>query len=235
MQWNGGVYIDTCFQAFQYISRVFSLDCPAKQCIIPHTLPGQFLNDGTPSSLTYQHNLDTIIQICNYLGVPLGLEEVEDPSTALPFLGIVLDTIKMEARLPEEKLSKLREEVSQWISCTEAKKWEILSLVGSLQHAMKVICCGRVFVCCMYATATKLKEMHFHTRLNVEFCSDFCWWHTFLANCKFSLLCWNGSNWILDHLIQTDASGAWGCGMTNNFNGGGHEPTITLWWRNWFQ
>jgi len=93
-------------QAFQYLSRVFSLDCPAKQCIIPDTLLG-FLDNGTPSSLTCQHDLNTIIQICNHLGVPLALEKVKGPSTTLLFLGIVLDTIKMEARLPEEKLCKL--------------------------------------------------------------------------------------------------------------------------------
>jgi len=57
-----------------------------------------------PSSSTCQRNLDTVVQICNYLGVLLALEKVEGPATALPFLGIVLDTTRMEARLPEEKL-----------------------------------------------------------------------------------------------------------------------------------
>jgi len=47
----------------------------------------------------------------------------------------------MEARLPEEKLKKLKEEVSQWISHMDDRKQEIFSLVGSLQHATKVIRC----------------------------------------------------------------------------------------------
>jgi len=89
---------------------------------------------------TNQRNLDTLVQICNlYLSVPLALEKVEDPSTVLPFLGIMLDTIAMEARLPEEKLHKLREEVAEWVDHTDAKKREILSLVGSLQHATKLL------------------------------------------------------------------------------------------------
>jgi len=45
----------------------------------------------------------------------------------------------MEAKLPEEKLCELKEEVSQWVECTDARKQEILSLVGSLQHATKVV------------------------------------------------------------------------------------------------
>ena len=54
-----------------------------------------------PASLACQCNLDTIVQICDYLGIPLALEKVEGPASTLPFLGIVLDTVKMEARLPE--------------------------------------------------------------------------------------------------------------------------------------
>ena len=67
----------------------------------------------------------------------------------------------MEVRPPEEKLSKLREDVAQWVSRTDARKCKILSLVGSLQHATKVIHCGKAFVSRMYATAAKLREMHF--------------------------------------------------------------------------
>ena len=138
---------------------------------------------------------------------------MEGPSTALPFLGIVLDTKKMEARLPKDKLCKLQHEVSQWVGRTRAQKREILSLVGSLQHATKVVRCGRAFVSRMYAVAAKLRELHFYTKLNVVFRSDLCWWHTFLTDWNgYSLLRWDDSFWAHDQLMQTDASGAWGCG-----------------------
>ena len=134
---------------------------------------------GPPSSSCCNHNLDTIIQICYHLSVLLALEKIKGPSTSLPFLGIMLDTIKLEAMLPEDKHCKLREQISQWVGQKDAKKQEILSLVGSLQYATKVVHCGRAFVSRMHVTVAKLKEMHFHTRLNVEFCFDLCWWHTF--------------------------------------------------------
>ena len=69
------------------------------------------------------------MHICNYLGVPLALEKVEGPEPALPFLVIILDSVNMEARLPQEKLVK---EVAEWVGCTNAKKQEIPSFVGSL-------------------------------------------------------------------------------------------------------
>ena len=38
---------------------------------------------------------------------------------------------------------------------------------------------------CMYATATKVKELEYFTRLNSDFHSDLSWWHSFLT-------VWNG-------------------------------------------
>jgi len=65
----------------------------------------------------------------------------------------------------------------------------------------------------MYVTETKLRELHFYTRLNVEFRSDLCWWHTFLTDWNgLSLLYRDKKNWTPDHQIQTDGSGVWGCG-----------------------
>jgi len=56
----------------------------------------------------------------------------------------------------------------------------------------------------MYSTAA--------TRLNVEFHSNLCWCHTLADWNGLSLLQWDDAHWSPDHLIQADASGAWGCG-----------------------
>ena len=58
-------------------------------------------------------------------------------------------------------------------------KREILSLVGQLQHATKVVWYGRTFVARMYSTAAKVPQLDFHTSLNLAFRSDLWWWHTF--------------------------------------------------------
>lgn len=92
-----------------------------------------------------QHSLDSIQRICKDLGVPLALEKLEGPSTILLFLGIVLYAIKMETRLPKDKLQRMRILVREWLTKKKATKREILSLVGLLQHATKVVRCGRPF------------------------------------------------------------------------------------------
>ena len=123
--------------------------------------------------------------MCEWLGIPLALEKVEEPSTPLNFLGITLDTVRMEARLPTDKLQRARELVSSWTMRKSAIKHEILSFIGILQHATKIVKSDRTFLHRMYETAAKLRELHFHTRLNKEFRSDLCWWDIFLES-------WNG-------------------------------------------
>ena len=95
-----------------------------------------------------------------------------------------------------------------WLPKKKATKRQILSLVGTLQHASKVVRPGRTFVSRMYATAAKLRKMHYITRLNTAFRSDLFWWHIFLQS-------WNGLS-ILRHpalsmppdlAAQTDALG----------------------------
>ena len=85
------------------------MDC-AREWSHPFTsLLGRF------PSPTCHHNLQIFINTCSRLGVPLALEKVEGPTTCLTFLGITLDTSSMEIRLPEEKLLRIRSEVSRWL------------------------------------------------------------------------------------------------------------------------
>ena len=91
----------------------------------------------------------------------------------------------------------------------KATKCEILSLVGLLQHAVKVVRCGRSFVSRMYATAAKVQELEYFTWINSKICSDLSWWHTFPAG--ISLLRYTSPLTKHDFCIQTDASGSWGC------------------------
>lgn len=93
----------------------------------------------------------------------------------------------MEARLPDEKLTRIYHTVASWLDKRNATKCEILSLVGL---AAKVVRPGRTFVRRMYSVAAKVQEMDYYTRLNKEFRSDILhWWHTFVTS-------WNGTSFL---------------------------------------
>jgi len=118
----------------------------------------------------------------------------------------------MEAHLPDDKLARIQGLLGTWLDKKKATKREILSLVGLLQHAAKIVRCGRSFVSRMYATAAKLQELEHFTHLNKDIRFDLSWWHTFLAEWNgISLLCYSSPSTKHDCCIQTDASGSWGC------------------------
>ena len=69
----------------------------------------------------------------------------------------------------------------------------------------------------MYAAAARVKELDYYTRLGREFKSHLEWWHTFLVGCNgLSLLRSVSHATPADFVIQTDASGTWGCGAFFN-------------------
>ena len=115
-------------------------------------------------------------------------------------------------------MARIQELLKTWLPRKKVNKKQILSLVGTLQHAKKVVRPGRSFVSSMYLTAAKLGEMYYITQLNKAFRSDLFWWHTFLQS-------WNGLS-ILRHpsvlshpdfCAQSDASGTRGCAAVLGF------------------
>jgi len=50
------------------------------------------------------------------------LEKVEGPSTTICFLGIILDTIRMEIRLPTDELQRIQDTLSNWLGKKKARK-----------------------------------------------------------------------------------------------------------------
>ena len=156
--------------------------------------------------------LEGALSTCARLGVPIAAHKTEGPAHVITFLGIEVDTVAQEVRLPMEKLRRLQREIRSWSSRKSCTKRELLSLVGQLQHAGCVVRPGRTFLRRMISLSTIPKGLHHRVRLNVGFRSDLMWWNAFLES-------WNGksmmSGIIKSHYVATitsEASGTWGCG-----------------------
>ena len=63
----------------------------------------------------------------------------------ITFLGIEIDTMAMQLRLPANKLAELRNLVKQWMQWKSCLKKDLQSMAGKLQHACKVVRLGRTF------------------------------------------------------------------------------------------
>ena len=102
-----------------------------------HYLDDFFLTDPAGSNVSVD-NLENAKLLCLELGVPLAPEKTIGPSTIMPYLGIELDSVEFEARLPLDKLFKAKRLVLKWLSKRPGKRGN-LSLIGYLQHCRKVI------------------------------------------------------------------------------------------------
>ena len=218
-KWQDKIFIDAVLPfGLRSAPKIFNAIADALEWIFArsgiyptHHYLDDFIFFGHPGTNQCVDALTTAIASCNKLGVPLALDKLLGPSTVLPFLGIELDTATMELRLPADKLHNLQSLIKSWQGRKSCTKRELLSLIGHLQHAGKVVKPGRTFVRCMIDLATTAKELHHHIRLNLSFRSDLLWWTTFLQE-------WNGVGMLstITHLppnqhITSDASGSWGC------------------------
>ena len=83
------------------------------------------------------------LQTLAQLGVPVAAHKTQGPSTALTFLGILLDTNTFELHLPSDKLTRLQGAIQQWARKRVCTQRDLESFLG---HAATVIPQGRVFL-----------------------------------------------------------------------------------------
>ena len=101
---------------------------------------------GPPGSSVCQHNLDRSIDCFSKLGIPLHPDKQEGSSTCLTILGIELDLLNLQARLPQDKFDRITALLEEWSQKHWCKRKELESLIGHLQHACKVVLQGCSFL-----------------------------------------------------------------------------------------
>ena len=75
---------------------------------------GDYFTVGPPNSKTCADNVNIMTHAASHLSIPLAPEKLEGPTTSLVFLGILIDTNRMETALTEDKLKELFAELQCW-------------------------------------------------------------------------------------------------------------------------
>ena len=118
------------------------------------------------------------------------------PSQVLEFMGVVLDSNRMEARLPEDKLARIWQLLESFTDPRSACLLDLQSLIGTLQFACRVVVPGRTFLQRIINLTRGVKNRYHHVRLNKEFSRDIQMWKVFLAQ-------WNGHSFFLDSWVTS--------------------------------
>ena len=131
-----------------------------------------------------------LFAILGGLGFVVNWKKTSSPSTKVRYLGIEIDTVDMELRLPEDKVARLLQEVTvmmekQWTSVKAFEK-----LVGYLAHCAAIVRGSRTFMRRLFNVLRRYKNRR---RVCItEACrDDLRWWKKFI-------LVFNGNVKILD-------------------------------------
>lgn len=222
MSWKGAIYVDTVLPfGLRSAPIIFNSVADALLWILRfhgirtifHYLD-DFFTLGAPNSNECEKHMRIMKSLCELLGIPLSPEKCLGPLLILIYLGFEFDTVRMEIRLPVEKLNRIQRLVNEWSASESCTVKELESLIGELQHVSTVVRPGRSFLRRMIAvlSAARKRSRFCPVRLNKEFRADLAWWNTFLIE-------WNGVALMRmlglekpQVLLTTDASGNWGCG-----------------------
>ena len=217
LEWNGTSYLDRALPfGLRSAPKLFTAVADGISWALHHEgirnfvhYLDDFLLWGPADSQSCARNLQTTVDLCSRLGFPVAPQKTVGPSNVITFLGIELDSVAQEVRLPVEKLRRLRETLLRFERKRNASKHEMQVLIGILSHAATVVRPGRLFLRRLI-DASKIPRLPFHrTRINAKCRSDLAWWLVFSQE-------WNGVE-LFPSLpagpsIFSDASGSWGCG-----------------------
>ena len=224
MRWEGKVYVDKTLPfGLRSAPIIFSALADALAWMMLHKgvsfvdhYIDDFITAGRPRSMECHNNLQIMLETCDNTGTPVEPDKTEGPSTVLVFLGIEIDTMAMQLRLPSDKLARLKELLWKWRGKKECRKRDLKSLIGVLSHACKVVKPGRTFLRRLIDLSKIARKPSHFVRLNREARSDIEWWFRFADR-------WNGVSIMYltnrkncDIAVISDASGKWGCGAFHN-------------------
>ena len=175
-----------------------------------------FLFLGAPPTDEAQRALDTVLTVFRTLGIPVAVHKTEGPATTLVFLGIILDTLGSQLRLPEDKLARLQTLLDSWCGKKRCRRHELESLLGHLSHAATVVRHGRTFLRQLFSLLSRVRSNHHFVHLDAGARADLQWWRIFLCQ-------WNSRSFFPGSppsiTVTSDASGAFGCGAFSTTHG----------------
>ena len=221
IRWKGSTYIDRALPfGLRSAPKIFNaiadfiawvLTCQGIQYQLHYLDDFLFIEPSNPQR--GEESRAIALRTFEKLGIPVALHKTEGPTTALTFLGIIIDTHTFELRLPADKLSRLRDAIKQWVRRRSCTKKELESFLGHLSHAATVIPQGRVFLRHLFPLLAMDRAPHHYIRLNASARADLLWWQTFLQD-------WNGKSFFpvasTSIEVSSDASGTFGCGAFEN-------------------
>ena len=128
--------------------------------------------------------LQTFRDVWTQLRVPLAEEKTTGPCQTIIYLGLEIDCVKQEIRVPVHKVQALRIQIQAILERRKLSLKAIQSLVGSLNFVCRAITPGRAFTRRLIALSRGLRKPHHKVRISAGQNS------TYWCGLTFSTILW---------------------------------------------
>ena len=147
-----------------------------------------FLFVGAAATQQCDRALQSFIKLCSDMNIPIKHSKTVNPCTVITFLGIELDSVKMESRLPLYKVEKIKKLLNEFMGLQKVTLKQLQSLLGVLNFACRVIIPGRPFSRRLIYLTRGVDKPHHHLRLNHEAKADLAAWKLFIDTFNVSYM-----------------------------------------------
>ncbi len=130
------------------------------------------------------------------LWIPIAQEKTLGPATSIEFLGINLDSVKSQVSLPKEKIDRIILIIANLVNSRCCCKRKLLSLLGHLNFATRIIPQGRPFISHLLVLASSTHVLEDLFSLSQECRDELRLWTMFLKQ-------WNGLSLFHNNLVSS--------------------------------
>lgn len=236
-QWKDKYYFDKCLQMgcssscqiFEEFSKAIEWIAQKKLNVenMTHMLDDFFMVNSTKTQCS--KDLSRFLAMCKDVNIPIAQEKTCGPATVMSFVGYEIDSIKSEVRLPQEKVEKCKQAISDILPKKKIQLKELQSVIGMLNFACGVVIPGRAFLRRLIDLTIGVKKPFHHIRVTAEAKEDLQVWQHFLQE-------FNGKSLFLSEMflttdvrhLYTDAAKGFGFGAV--LGSQWFLGTWTEWW-----
>ncbi|XP_071109378.1 uncharacterized protein [Haliotis cracherodii] len=223
IRFEGEFYFDKClpfgcsiscaiFETFSTFLQ-WCMQSHLPTCPVMHYLD-DFLTGGTAGTSHCSDNLNGCVNTLEQLGVPIAHDKTVGPTTKLTFLGLEIDTIAMQIRIPEPKIKEATREIQDILSTGNIKvtKRALQSLIGKLNFMCRAIPMARAFSRRLIDLLSKGKQPFHHIRITSWVKEDLQMWLTFLTSYN-GISVFQDQLWVDSDFLQLFSDAAGGAGF----------------------
>ena len=182
---NGKVYFDKvlsmgCRSSAYICQRITS--CIKYICGILDISIENYLDDlaGAETPEKAWHAYEELQQVLKFSGIKESVNKCLDPSTEMPFLGVLFNTVDMTLKVTPDRLVEILTLVQEWLVKDQATLKQLQSLLGKLNFVAHCVKPARIFICRLLNWLRSIHETIEPQPISYETKKDLLWWSKFL-------------------------------------------------------